>query len=264
MTKLLAINGSHQGKNGYTQFLIDKLFAGARRAEAECETIVLDNYKINDCLGCRVCHKPNHYLKCVYEEKDDVKLIFDKMREADILIYATPIYIFSMTGLMKKFLDRITSTADSSIMTTSDSGLFFHHIDRKLVSKPFVLLTTQDNLEDETSANVISYFKTYSSFLDAPMVGVIRRKSGGLVGHGKDKGKENQYPKIKSVYDAVEKAGFELIQNGKISAKTQKVAGQGIVKMPVFVAFLLRFGIVRKNHFIMSKILEQAKLNLNT
>lgn len=263
MTKLLAINSSHRGEKGYTQFLVDKIFSGAKKAGAECETIVLANHKINACLGCRACHKKNHYLKCVYDEKDDVKMIFDKMREADILIYATPIYIFSMTGLMKIFLDRITSTADSSIMTLSDCGLFFHHIDRKLVSKPFVLLTTQDNLENETSASVVSYFKSYSGFLDAPIAGIIRRKSGALVGHGRDTENENRYPKIKSVYEAIEMSGFELIQNGKISAKTQKAASQSIVNMPGVVAFLLRSGFVRKSHFIMSRIFEQAKLKLN-
>lgn len=41
------------------------------------------------------------YLKYVYHEKDDVARLFDIMREADRLIYATPVYIFTMTGLMK-------------------------------------------------------------------------------------------------------------------------------------------------------------------
>lgn len=259
MIKILAINSSHRGNKGYTQFLIDKFFSGAEKAGAECETTVLTQYKINRCLGCRICHKENHYLKCVYEEKDDIKLIFDKMREADILIFATPIYIFNMSGLMKTFLDRITSTADSEIMTISESGLFFHNIDKQLVSKPFVLITCQDNFEDETSANVVSYFKTFSNFLDAPLAGIIRRKSGGLVGHGKDTEKEKQYPKIKDVYSSIEKAGFELVKEGRISTKTQKVCNQNIINMPKIFEFLLRFNFIRKNKQFMSKILEKAK-----
>ena len=77
--KIVAINSSHRGDKGYTHFLIAKLFDGAKNAGAECETIVLAHHTINTCLGCRVCHKSNHYLKCIYDEKDDVKEIFAKI-----------------------------------------------------------------------------------------------------------------------------------------------------------------------------------------
>lgn len=256
--KIVAINSSHRGDKGYTHFLIAKLFDGAKNAGAECETIVLAHHTINTCLGCRVCHKSNHYLKCIYDEKDDVKEIFAKMRNADILIFATPIYIFNMSGLMKIFLDRITSTADSGIKAISEKGLFFHHIDKQLISKPFVLLTTQDNFEIETSANVISYFKTFSHFLDAKLVGIITRKSGVLVGHGKEPEKENQYPKIQQVYTAIRQAGFELVTFGKITNKTQRTTNQNIIKMPKIIEYLLRFKFIRRSKKIMTKILENA------
>jgi len=259
--KIVAINGSHRGKNGYTQFLINKLFAGAEKAGAVCETIVLAEHKIERCTGCRICHKNDHYLKCIYQDKDDVTSLFDQMRSADILIFATPIYIFSMTGLMKIFLDRITSTADSCILTISDAGLFFHHIDKTLISKPFVLLTCQDNLEDATSNSVISYFKTYSKFVDAPLIGVIRRKSGSLTGHGRDSEKGKKYPVVKEIYQAIEQTGAELARNRKISAATLKTANKNIVQMPSFIEFILSFDFVRRNKTIMHKIFQQVQKN---
>lgn len=259
--KILAINGSHRGRNGYTQVLIEMFFEGARQLDAECDTIVLKDLKINQCLGCRVCHKSEHYLKCIYDEKDDVKGIFDKMREADILVFATPIYIFSMTGLMKIFLDRITSTGDSSIMTTSNSGLFFHHIDKKLISKPFVLITTQDNVENETSKNVESYFRTFSSFLDAPFVGYIRRKSGALIGHGKDLEKEKQHPLIITVNESIKKAGYETVKYGFIKKKTENQCNRKIIPIPWIIEFLLRFRFLRNNKVFMAKLLAEVKKN---
>jgi multimeric flavodoxin WrbA len=256
--KIVAINGSHRGEKGYTRFLIDRLFSGAVKAGAICEAIDLKNYRINPCIGCRKCHTTNHYLKCVFDDKDDVHLIFDKMREADILVFATPVYIFNMTGLMKTFLDRITSTADSGIMKLSESGLFFHHIDKKLISKPFVLITTQDNFENATSDNIISYFRTFSKFLDAPVAGIIRRKSGKMVGHGTDKESESHFPEIRNVYEAIERAGTELVRFGKISKSTERKTSRNVIKMPKMIEFLLKFNAIRKNKRFMSAILERA------
>ena len=232
--KILAINGSHTGKKGYTHFLIEKLFEGAKNAGADCEEITLAKLKINICKGCSVCNTEKHLLKCIYEEKDDVAMIFNKMREADIIIYATPIYVFNMSGLMKVFIDRINATGNSKEFKLSESGLFFHHISKDIYSKPFVTLICHDNFENEMSKNVVSYFKTFSKFMDAPQVGTIIRRSGKVTGHGKNPEKEKQYPKILESYKALELAGKELVTKGKICRKTQKTASQDIIPVPFF------------------------------
>jgi hypothetical protein len=90
------------------------------------------------------------------------------------------------------------------------------------------------NLEDETPKNVLSYFETYSKFMDAPQVGVLIRNAGSLTGYGKDPDKEKKFPKIYEVYDAYEQAGRELAEYGKISIKTQKRANQEIIPVPLF------------------------------
>ncbi len=260
--KIVAINSSHRGEKGYTQFLINRFFYGARKQGAECSTIVLEKHKINACIGCRICHRKEHYLTCVFD--DDIGDIFDKMRNVDILVFATPVYIFTMTSLMKVFLERITSTSDSSIMTMSESGLFFHHIDKKLLSKPFVLLTTQDNFENETARNINAYFKTFSQFLDAPFLGHIRRKSGGLIGYGADEEKEKQYPKIIKVHKYIERAGEELAKYKKIKRSTFKQCNVDILNIPKFIEFLLRFRVIRNNKTIMKKIFQRAKIKTQT
>ena len=232
--KILAINGSHTGKRGYTHFLIEKIFNGALDAGADCEEITLAKLNINICKGCGVCNNKKHLMKCIYQEKDDVAMIFDKMRQADIIIYATPIYVFNMSGLMKVFLDRINATGDSGDFKLSNSGLFFHHISKDIYSKPFVTLICHDNFENETSKSVVTYFKTFSKFMDAPQVGTIIRRSGKITGHGKSPDKEKQYPKILESYKALELAGKELAAKGNIKKKTQKTASQDIINVPFF------------------------------
>lgn len=232
--KIIAINGSHSGKKGYTHFLIEKLFSGAIKQGSKCEEITLSELNINICKGCGVCNKEKHLLRCIYEEKDDIAMVFNKMREADIIIYATPIYIFNMSGLMKVFIDRMNATGNSKDFRLSESGLFFHHIRKDIYSKPFVTLICHDNFENEMSKTVVSYFKSFSRFMDAPQVGTIIRRSGKLTGHGKDLEKEKQYPKILESYKALSLAGQELATKGSISKKNQRIASQDIIPIPFF------------------------------
>jgi multimeric flavodoxin WrbA len=232
--KIIAINGSHSGTHGYTHFLIEKLFKGASAAGAGCEEITLAKLKINLCKGCNVCHQENHLLRCVHDKKDDVSLIFDNMREADLLIYATPIYVFNMSGLMKISLDRFNSTRNSNDFRLSDSGKFFHHISKDIYSKPFVGLICHDNFENDVSKSVTTYFETFSKFMDAPLVGTIIRRSGKITGYGKNPEKELEYPKIIESYRAIEQAGGELVQRGRIIRSTQRVASQDIIPVPLF------------------------------
>lgn len=254
---ILAINGSHRGENGLTQILIDKLFVGAKNEGASCESVILSKKKINLCKGCRICQTSNSYLKCIYEDKDDIKEILGKISESDIVIYATPIYIFNMSGLMKIFLERVmSSTADSSIRTLSNTGLIFHHINKKIASKPFVLLTCQDNFENETFQNVVDYFRIYSRFLDAPFVGSLNRKSGQFI---LKQSNGSSHVKVDSVLKAYIKAGEELAKYGSIIPKTLKRANENVISIPKIIEFMLGIKKLRNNKMFMNKILEKAK-----
>ena len=232
--KILAINASYRGDKGHTGFLIDKLFQGAKAAGAECQVVTLARLKINRCLACGKCHTKEHHLKCVYETRDDVAAAFHQMSQADIIVYATPVYVFGLSGLLKTFLERFYGRGDSGDLSISRSGLMFHHVDRSICSKPFVTLVCCDNLENETPKNTLSYFRTFSRFMDAPQVGALVRNGGRLSGHGHDPEREKQVPKILSVYAAYEQAGRELVMEGRIRRSTERRANQEIVPIPLF------------------------------
>ncbi|CAG0937367.1 2-amino-4-deoxychorismate dehydrogenase [Thermoflexales bacterium] len=232
--KIVALNGSQRGDKGYTHFLIERLFQGARAAGAECEEISLARHKLNRCLACRECQGEIHYLNCLYTDKDDVSAIFQKMRAADLIIYATPVYVFGMSSLLKMLLERFYGTGDSSILRVADSGLMFHHIDPALCSKPFVLLVCCDNLEPETPGNVISYFRTFARFMDAPQVGTLMRNAGLLSGYGQTSESLRRFPKLAEAYAAFVQAGRELATTGHVRSATQRRANQDIVLVPLF------------------------------
>ena len=232
--KILAINSSYRGNKGYTRFLIDKLFEGAAAAGAECQVVTLAHLKINRCLACGRCQTGEHFLECVHNNQDDVAAVFRQMTEADILIYATPVYVFGISGLLKMFLERFYGRGNICDLKVSKSGLMFHHVDQAICSKPFVTLICCDNLEDETPRNALNYFRTFSRFLDAPQVGTLVRNGGRLSGHGHDLEREKWVPNILKVYEAYDQAGRELATEGCIRRSTEQRANQEIVPVPLF------------------------------
>lgn len=238
--KILALNGSHRGQHGCTQLLLDKIAQGAKEAGAEFETVVLARHKILPCTGCETCHTPESYLKCIYEKEDDFTSISEKMKAADILIYATPVYVFNVSGIMKIFLDRFNSTVGTGKLGVTQSGLFFGEVDKKLHSKPFVILTCCGNIEDETTKNVVSYFNTFAKFLDAPVVGTLVRKSVGVLEPGKEPETEKQKRLIADVEAAYIQAGRELAMEGSISSATARRANRNLLGIPL-LTILMKF-----------------------
>ena len=173
-------------------------------------------------------------LNCVYSKKDDVVAIFKKIEEADLIIYATPVYVFNISGLLKIFFERFYGTCKAHDLKISESGLFFHH-DKKLNSKPFVALICSDNIEPTTIQTPITYFKTFAQFLDAPLMGMLTCQGGVLTGHGVDEEKENRFPRIFQVYKALTQAGVELALQRKISSTTQRQINKQIIPVPRFI-----------------------------
>lgn len=253
--KILAVNSSFRGPKGVSAFLIDKIFKGAMEKGAVCETIHLAELRINHCIDCQLCQTPEHLLKCIFDEKDDASFVFRKLREADLVIFATPVYVLGMSSLLKTLFERFYSTAKVGEFHFTKSGMFFHHQDQALAQKPFVPLVVYDNLETEMPKNIISYFKTYSKFADAELVGTLIRKSAGMLGiSGSPTG---NHAIADSIFQAYVQAGRELATQKKISKPTEKKANQSIIKLPFFVKPMLKLGIgkeqIEKGHARMMK-----------
>ena len=101
MSKVLVISTSLRAKSN-SDILAERLTAGARDAGHDVEFISLKGKEIRFCIGCLSCQKTQ---KCV--QKDDAAWIAEKVKEADTLVFATPIYYYGMSGQMKTLLDRL-------------------------------------------------------------------------------------------------------------------------------------------------------------
>ncbi len=147
--KILSVLGSPD-KKGSTSVLVDEYLRGVGSKYNNLETtkVYTHHEEIKPCRGCHAC-KMSDEIICVI--KDDMHNYFDKLKEADVILLATPIYWFGMTAQIKAFIDRI------------------YAIDyiKELKGKKLVLLTTfaaEDKSISGTN-NVINEIKSICDYI---------------------------------------------------------------------------------------------------
>ena len=101
MSKKVLIISTSPRKNGNSARLAEEFRKGAEEAGNEVELISLHDKKISFCQGCFACLETH---RCVIH--DDADIIREKMMHADVIVFATPIYYYEMSGQMKTMLDR--------------------------------------------------------------------------------------------------------------------------------------------------------------
>ena len=101
MSKKVLVISSSLRKNSNSEQLALSFAKGARAAGHETEVISLREKEINFCIGCFVCQNTK---RCLMHDNADANR--EKMLHADVLVFATPIYYYEMSGILKTLLDR--------------------------------------------------------------------------------------------------------------------------------------------------------------
>lgn len=90
-----------------SDLLAEQFMKGAESAGHQVEKVELLGKQIAFCLGCFACTKLG---RCVID--DDVNGIMEKVMKADVIVWATPIYYYEMSGQMKTLIDRMNAMYD--------------------------------------------------------------------------------------------------------------------------------------------------------
>jgi len=100
--KVITILGSPR-KKGNTAKVLENVESLLRKTH-EVERIDIISQDVRGCLGCSKCQENLNEPACV--QKDDVPILLEKLLNADVIIYGTPLYGHSYSAQMKSFLDR--------------------------------------------------------------------------------------------------------------------------------------------------------------
>lgn len=106
MKNILVVRGGGRA-NGNTAQLVAAFARGAADAGHAVEVVSLDEVQVNGCLGCNACRfgKP-----CV--QKDGFNALAPKIRAADLLVFASPLYFWTLSSKLKAFIERFYCLAE--------------------------------------------------------------------------------------------------------------------------------------------------------
>lgn len=100
MSKIVIFNASPR-KNGYTAKLLEQVGKGAKSKGAEVIEFDLNDSGIHGCQGCYYCRTHDG---CAI--KDYLQPMYEAIKEADAIVFGSPIYYYQITGQAKVWLDR--------------------------------------------------------------------------------------------------------------------------------------------------------------
>lgn len=217
--KVLVVNGSPRGKQGNTEFLIKAFTEGLQESNAIVEEIYLKDKQIEHCIGCFVCWEKTPGI-CVH--KDDMQELLAKVQDADMLILGTPLYVFTVSGMMKDFMDRLIPLVQPFMEVKN--GLSTHPSRHGNSPRSLVLISNSGFPEPEHFSGLKETFRCWYRNDKRPIGGMICCAAGVLLGT----------PGLQDTFgwylDATRQAGREVANDGQISAETQAILDRPLME----------------------------------
>jgi multimeric flavodoxin WrbA len=209
--RITSFNGSPRAERGNTNVMVEAFLAGAREAGAECENVFLAKKTIRPCTSCYAC-----WMKTpgTCSQRDDMDELLPKVIASDVVVFATPLYVDNVTGLMKTFMDRLIPIADAHWEKDQDGEC--RHVKRH--SKPSgIAVISNCGFPQQSHFQVLRLlFKRVARNLSVDVVAEIYREAGSLL--------TVPSPDLKPLVEGYKKllgaAGREVVEHRRLSPET--------------------------------------------
>lgn len=103
--KIFAFSGSNKNTNSNTNNIIKDIICNIKCINEDVEKNIYTPFDIKNCVGCASCFSTG---KCILDKEDNMNIIINKIKEADVIILASPVYLHNVSGGMKNFIDRLS------------------------------------------------------------------------------------------------------------------------------------------------------------
>lgn len=161
MKNILVVMGGGRPK-GNTAQLVDAFVKGVEEAGHLVEKVSLLKTEVKGCLGCNACR---YGKQCV--QKDGFNELVPKIKGADLVVFASPLYFWTISSKLKAFIERFYCIAEE------DADPPYGRYERYPVKDSALLMTSADEFF-WTFEQAVSYYQfavvNYIGFHDRGMV----------------------------------------------------------------------------------------------
>ncbi|MDP2858744.1 MAG: flavodoxin family protein [Bacillota bacterium] len=210
MNKAVAINGSPRMERGYTAMVLAPFIEGLMDAGSDVETFYTGHLKIKPCAcGEMYCWYKQPGECCL---KDDMQMLYPKVKRARILILATPVYM-PLPGQMQDFVNRLCPLVEPFLQTRGGRTRARFREDVQI--RKIVLVSTGGWWEKGNFDTVVHITQELAENAGVEFAGAVIRPHAFLM---KKRGQLTE--EGKAILDAVRRAGYDLVKNGMIAKET--------------------------------------------
>lgn len=224
MRKAIAFNGSPRMEKGYTALLLNSFTRGLADGGAEVELFHVGRLKIKPCACGRLyCWNDVPGECCV---KDDMQMLYPKLKAAEILVLATPVYI-PLPGDMQNFINRLCPLLDPVLEMRQERTRARFRQDVQI--RQIVLVATGGWWETGNMDTVVRIVKELAEDASVKFAGSLLRPHSSVM---KSKGKITEQGQ--AVLDAARCAGSELVTDGEMNPFTLQEVSRPLISMEDF------------------------------
>jgi multimeric flavodoxin WrbA len=226
--KVLAFNGSPKMDKGNTALILDPFLDGVRDGGAEVELFYTSKLNINPCQGDFNCWLKTPG-KC--HQQDDMQLIHPKLRESDVWVFASPVYVWGVTGPLKNLMDRIIPLVEPFV--TLYDGHCSHPLRKGTKRARIVLISNCGFWEIDNFDPLLAQIQTLCRVVGFEFAGALLRPAGPLLAAMLEMGAS-----VQDILDAAHDAGLQLVRDGAISDRALQIVGRDLMPRETYLHFL--------------------------
>ena len=214
--KILAINTSPRSEGeSKTELMLNHLVKGMQEAGAEVEIVQLRCKKIRNCIGCYTCWTKTPGI-CLHKD-DMTQELFPKWLASDLVIYATPLYHYTVNAALKAFIERTLPVLQPFF--EERDGVTHHPLRHKV---PAMVMLSVAGFPDDAVFEQLSSW-VHFVFQDRLVAEIYRAGAETLT-------VPFYAEKAQEILAATEKAGREIVTDGKIFPETLALIRQPMME----------------------------------
>jgi multimeric flavodoxin WrbA len=225
MRRAVAINGSPRMDKGDTGLVLTAFIQGMREAGTDVEVVNASNLKLTPC-SCGEMHcwdeEPG---ECCLE--DDMQALYPRLRAADTLVLATPVYI-PLPGDMQNVINRLCPLLEPALKTRGGRTRARFREDVRI--RQIVLVATGGWWEKGNFDTVVRIVTELAEDASVDFAGAVLRPHAWLL-----RRKGELTPDGADVLAAVQRAGYELAHHGVMSEATLEAVARPLVSEEEFM-----------------------------